>query len=270
MAKVHMIRWDETNIVPQLFSSANDTAIIEAIDVSGAAGDISIGGTDATSVSLGSATGEVLLSGSAEAIADFTASAGAEVQGMVNLPSGSNFYLDGTAVDANFTAPNLSTLVNGSNADALHVHTLSISSGSLTSSLLIDPDLVHTYVVGGAIGNAVSGTEVVYLDGTGANKIDLADRDAVGSSRIIGIVSGSTTDTYTSGTNVPVFTFYGDRFDGFTGLTTGAVYYLDSTPGAMTTTPGLPSGGNMAVQVGIAASSTELILQPDIIVRGLT
>lgn len=261
MAKVNVVRWDSTNLLPKLLSS-NDTAMINAIDVTGSAGTLSLGGTDATAVNLGSATGPVT------SLGGLTASVGAEVRVKLDIPSGSDFIISGTAAESNFNGTNFNRLFNGSNVDDLHVHTMAVSSASLTSSLLVDPDLVHTYVVGGAAGNAVSGTQVVYLS-EGDNRVDLADSNAVASSRIIGIASGAITDTYASGTNVPVFTVYGDRFDGFTGLTAGAVYYLSETAGGLTTSPDFDDDVTV-VQVGIATSATEIILQPDIVVRGLS
>jgi hypothetical protein len=309
MAKVNIIRWDDTNYLSKLLDS-DDTAMVNAIDVTGSAGNLSLGPTDADSVLLGktggslvmsgssffkanalweddilaifgtsadtsvyydSAEGNLVLSGSDAASVHvfgtiFSASTGAKITGSVDLPGQTSFLLDGVAVTTEkYTAVNLSRLFNGSNVDDLHSH--AIASASLTSSLLIDADLVGTYRVGGPAGSAVTGTQVVYLSG-GANLVQTADADDVITSRLIGVVSGSTAATYASGSEVPIYTFYGDRFGGFTGLTPSSVYYLSSTPGAITTTPPVGNGRNI-VQVGIATSVTEFLFQPNIVVRGL-
>jgi len=263
VAKVNMIRWDASNLVPQLLGAA-DTAMINAIDVTGSGGNLVLGGSDATSVSIGSPTGEVILSGSTEAIADFTASQGADVLVQFGMPAGTATSIGGTALPSQFTAANVTTLLNGSNADALHNHALAIASGSLTSSLLIDPDLVHTFTT----EVVISGSEVVYL-AQGDNVVALADSDDISTSRkVLGFASGSSAVIYTSGSDVPVFTFFGDRRGGFSGLTPAAIYYLDSTPGQLTTAP-LASGGRLVLKMGVATSATEILIQPELRVRGL-
>lgn len=311
MAKVNIIRWDDTNYLSKLLDES-DTAMVNHIDITGSAGFLTLGSGSATGVVLGmtgnsvilsgsslfkanarweddvlaifgtdsdtsikydAATGKMIISGSAAAPihifgAILSASTGLKVTGSADLPGQTSFRLDGVAVSTtNFTAANLSRLFNGSNVDDLHVHAMAISSASLTSSLLIDPDLVHTYRVGGPAGNAVTGTQVVYLSGAN-NLVDLCDADAVVTSRLIGIASGSTAVTYASGSELKVYTIYGDRFNGFVDLTASLVYYMSTTPGAITKTPAIGQGRSI-VQVGIAASDTEFIFQPDFLVRGL-
>ena len=311
MAKVNIIRWEDTNYLSKLLDT-NDIAMVNHIDITGSSGDLTIGSGSTTNVILGntgntvilsgsslfkansthedniadlfgtagntrlvydSATGKLLISGSSAAPvhvfgAILSASSGAKITGSVDLPGQTSFLLDGVAVSTtNYTAANLSRLFNGSNVDDLHVHAMAISSGNLTASLLIDPDLVHTYTVGGPAGSAITGTQVVYLSGA-SNLIQLADADEVVTSRIVGIASGTTSNTYASGSQVKVFTIYGDRFGTFTGLSAGNVYYLSSTPGAISTTPPVGAGRTI-VQVGVASSPTELIFQPSLLVRGV-
>jgi hypothetical protein len=127
----------------------------------------------------------------------------------------------------------------------------------------VDSDFLHRF----SCEVPISGGEVVYLE-KGDNIINLADADAPSTSDVIGIASGSSAVVYESGSVVPVFTVHGDRFGGLTGLTAGSVYYLSSTPGAMTTTPST-GGGRMVVRVGIACSATEILMEPEIVVRGL-
>lgn len=268
MAKVNIVRWDEANLLPQLLSEA-DTAMINHIDVTGSAGTLTIGDTDATEIVLGNSTNLVLVSASLSATADFTASAGADiypilhVTGAVDLPGQTSFSLDGVAITTeNLTAPNLDTLLNGSNADALHVHSLAVTD--LSGSTLKDVHLVHTFTT----QTVMSGTDVVYMT-SDPDTVALADSDTVTTSRLIGLVTGSTAVVYVSGASVPVQTVYGDHHHDFSGLTPGAVYYLDTTPGQITTTPA-PGGGRTIVQVGIATTATDLLYQPDIVVRGLS
>lgn len=53
----------------------------------------------------------------------------------------------------------------------------------------------------------------------------------------------------------------GTRLTGLAGLTPGATYYLDASPGAITVTP--PSGaGNLVQEVGVALSATDLLFNP--------
>ena len=268
MAKVNIVRWDATDLVPQLLSEA-DTAMINHIDVTGSSGVLTLGSGSATEIVLGNAGNSVFVSSSLEALADLTASAGAfvdvllKVTGTIDVPGQQSFLVDGTAISTDqFTAPNIDILFNGSNADALHVH--SLTAGDLSSSLITDGDFAHTFTT----LSEISGTEVVYLD-QGDNVIALADSDSILTSRrIVGIASGTTSEVYVSGNDVPVFTIYGDRFAGFTGLTPAAIYYLDTTPGQITTTP-LAQGGRAIVKVGVACSDTELMWQPEFRVRGL-
>lgn len=307
MAKVNIVRWDDTNLLPKLLD-ANDTAMVNAIDVTGSSGVLYLGPTDATSLALGktggtlimsgsslfkanakweddvlaifgtdtdtsieydAASGKMIISGSAAAPihvfgAILSASTGLKVTGSADLPGQTSFKLDGVAVSTvNYTAANLSRLFNGSSVDDLHVHAVP----NLTGVLLVDPDFIHRFTVGGPAGNGVSGSQVVYLSGVN-NLVDLADADAVATSRIIGIASGTTSVTYASSSNVNVFTVYGDRFGGFVDLTASFPYYLSTTPGAITKTPAVGAGRSI-VQVGIGCSPTELLFQPNIIVRGV-
>ena len=128
---------------------------------------------------------------------------------------------------------------------------------------IVNSDFITTFTT----ETVISGTEVVFL-AAGNNRVDLADSDAVSTSRILGVASGTVTQIYTSGSTVDVFTMYGDRLDNFTGLTAGEVQYLDTVPGGLTNTPS-PASGRVVVQVGIATSPTQMLLQPDIVVRGL-
>lgn len=53
------------------------------------------------------------------------------------------------------------------------------------------------------------------------------------------------------------------KISGLSGLTPGATYYLDTTGGAITTSP--PSGsGNLVQEVGVAVSATEMLFHPKV------
>lgn len=267
MAKVNVVRWDEANLLPQLLSEA-DTAMINHIDVTGSAGNLTLGSGSATEIVLGHAGNLVLASASLSATADFTASAGADiypilhVTGTVDLPGQTSFAVDGVFLTSeNWIAPNLDILVNGSNADALHTHVASATD--LSGSELKDVVDCHTFTT----QTVISGTDVVYMT-SDPDTVALTDSDAVSTSRLIGIVSGSTAVVYTSGSSLCVHTTYGEVVGTFSGLTPGAVYYMDVTPGQITTTPA-PGGGRTITQVGIATTANALLFQPDIVVRGL-
>ena len=257
MGKVNVLRWDDTNFLPKLLDE-NDIAYINAIDTSGSSGVLSLGSGSATHVVLGKIGTAVIISGSALTISDFTASAGLKVTASVDLPGQQSFRLDGVAISTNnFTAVNLSRLFNGSNVDDLHTHTIVTLSGTV----LLNPDIIHEI----SASTGLTGTQVVYMNG---NSADLADADNASTSRVIGIVSGSTAINYGSGTLAKIYTIYGDIFNGFSGLNPGSVYYLSTSAGAITTTPAVGFGRSV-VQVGVAKSTNELIFQPNIIVRGL-
>ena len=260
MAKVNIIRWDDVNYLPKILDET-DTAMANFIDVTGSGENLYIGAVDASSILLGKTGGSLIVSGSSLFKGILTASIGAKITGSVDLPGQQSFKLDGVAVTTdNFTALNLSRLFNGSNVDDLHLHSL---TASLSGVLISDGDFVHTFTA----NTSLSGTQVVYLK-NGPNVVEPASVQAVASSRIIGIVSGSTSIAYNSGSqNVKVYTLFGDRFDGFVGLTASSVYYLDRVSGSINTTPPIGAGAKSVVQVGIAASNTELIFQPLVITR---
>lgn len=257
MPKVTIIRWNDTDFVPQLLDASNDTATINNIDISGSSGDLKIGSIDATSIIIGKNGSLFFVSGSAIFNADLTASAGLKVTASVDLPGQQAFKLDGISVSSNnFTATNLSRLFDGSNVDDLHSHAFGSSS-----VLLTNPDIVHTFMV---VESGLTGSQVVYI--SGSNSVKLASANNITTSRIVGVVSGSSAITYNSGSIVKVYTIYGDIFGGFSALNAGSTYYLSSTPGAISSTP--PSGGGKTIfQIGIAKSSTELVFQPLIVAK---
>jgi chloramphenicol 3-O-phosphotransferase len=110
-------------------------------------------------------------------------------------------------------------------------------------------------------GATISICQAVYSDTSGTVK--LAVNTAAASAKVIGLVVSTSITNATSGNIatdgvVTATTGQWDTVTGQTGgLTTGAVYYLDSTAGKLSTTA--PSSGWCA-QVGVALSSTKMSL----------
>jgi hypothetical protein len=154
---------------------------------------------------------------------------------VVGLPS--LFKVAGTAVGATVTAPNLDTLTNGSNADALHVHAMADA-----------PRVAETWTASGAILKG----DGVYVSGN--NQVSTGDATDVNKSYVLGVADQNIADT-ASGKIV--------RSGPVTGVlssaTAGARYFMAATgqpvlPGA------LPSGAR-TIQLGIAKNSTDLDVQ---------
>jgi len=90
--------------------------------------------------------------------------------GTLNVPSGTSFLIASTALTtANFTAPNMDTLLDGSDASALHYHGV---GGAVT----------------GMDTGACSVGDVAYMTTT-ANSVDQADADALATSVFAGVVT---------------------------------------------------------------------------------
>jgi hypothetical protein len=154
---------------------------------------------------------------------------------VVGLPS--LFKINGVSVGATVTAPNLDILTNGSNADALHVH----SSGSSN-------EVAQTWT---ASGNITKG-DGVYISGN--NTVSTGDSTNDTKSRIIGVADQNISNT-ASGT----IKILGVVTGVLTGATAGTRYFLGST-GQPVLISALP-GGSRTVQLGIAKNSTDLFVQ---------
>ena len=109
------------------------------------------------------------------------------------------------------------------------------------------------YIASGALATA----DVVYINGSGT--VAKADASGEAQSRVVGIVEVGVADTQ------PVEVCSEGKIGGFTGLTPGARYFLDTAvAGGVTTT--VPSDDEAAiVQIGFAASATEMDLQIEMI-----
>lgn len=100
-------------------------------------------------------------------------------------------------------------------------------------------------------GAAVVGSPV-YIDGH--NSVDLARADDTGKPCAL-VVTEKITPTRCRATSA-------GRVSGLSGLTAGAVYWLD-TEGGSTTTPPAAGSGDLAQRIGVAASATALDLMID-------
>ena len=128
------------------------------------------------------------------------------------------------------------SLVNSNNTEP------TVTSGWQNSWRLNDFSCQKTTLDGVTFAVGVMNTNVVYWN-SGANNFSLAVADSTAAQNAIGLA-----DT----TNNRVIT-YGD-ITGLSGLVAGSFYYLSSTtPGLITTTPS-------SVQLGVAKSATELLL----------
>lgn len=97
-------------------------------------------------------------------------------------------------------------------------------------------------------GVSITKHQLVYIS---ANKLYLADVDAVAT-----LAHGIALASVSAGQRCPFLLLQG-YVSGLTGLSAGSVYYLSSTPGAMTTTPVAVTTNQT---VGYALSTTELLL----------
>lgn len=94
--------------------------------------------------------------------------------------------------------------------------------------------------------------DAVYISAAGA--VSPADADAAASSQVIGFALSTAASTN------PVDVRKVGRLAGFTGLTSGARYYLSATAGAITAT--IPVGSGQTIcQVGYAYNTTTLDIQ---------
>ena len=161
---------------------------------------------------------------------------GLSVKGLPSL-----FEVNGVAVGATVTGPNLDTLTNGSNADALHVHAPAVASEA--------PKVENTL----AVAEALAVADAVYQSGT-ADRVGKARADDVTKSYVLGVARtaqstiGNTSEVVSAGPAAGVLS----------GATPGQAYYLQATGGIGTSTPG---AGNRVIQCGVAKNATDLFVR---------
>jgi hypothetical protein len=191
-------------------------------------GAINIGTGGTRTVTVGSATVDIVAS-----------------SGTLDVPAGTSFKIGTTALTtANFTAANIDTLLDGSNADSLHTH------GEVVNSQFV------AETGGVTAGDALylaSGTEVGLADATTADGKDF----------VVGFAANTASATNTVNMNAtPGATITTATITGFSAA--GDVVYLSETAGELTTTA--PSGtGTTIFRVGYAITSTTILFQPQFI-----
>lgn len=164
---------------------------------------------------------------------------GASGLSVLGLPS--LFEINAVAVGAAVTAANVDTLTDGSNADALHIH----STGVATEA----PKLEETLTTA---TDTVAVADVVYSNGNDTVGLARADTDA--KSRIRGIIrSGSGAPPQ----SVEVVTA-GPAAATLTAATFNTPYYLQATGGIGTS---VPTAGNRVVAIGYAINATDLYVR---------
>jgi hypothetical protein len=159
---------------------------------------------------------------------------GLSVKGLPSL-----FEVNGSAVDANVTAVNINTLVDGGNADALHSH----AAASATSTPKVENDLPVNEAV--LVGDPVYYTNTNNRVGRG----DTVDSKAkiIGVSRTAQAVVGNTAKVVSIGPASGVLS----------GANAGDAYYL-ATGGGLSN--GLPGAAKRVIRCGIAMNGTDLFV----------
>jgi len=162
-------------------------------------------------------------------------SVGASGLDVVGLPT--LFKINGTAVSANVTAPNLDELTGGGST-TLHSHAGSTASERIS----------HTYTAAGAISKA----DPVYISAADTVTKAVAN-DTIAKAFAVGVALLAISDTAT-GTIVEE----GVAAGIFSGQTAGARYFVGATGGLTTSAPG---AGNHVMQMGFAKNATDFLVQ---------
>ena len=149
---------------------------------------------------------------------------------VVGLPS--LFKVNGTAVGATVTAPNLDTLTDGGDASLLHVHA---GAGTLKVDL--------------PVAEAIAKADPVYWSSTN-DRVGKGRADNDAKSRIVGVTESA---QGTPGNTVPVVC-HGPILGAFIGGTAGTPYYLQATGGVGTAIPG---ASKRVILCGYAMNATD-------------
>lgn len=159
---------------------------------------------------------------------------------VVGLPS--LFKINGTAVGATVTAANLDTLTDGSNADALHTHTID----SVDEAKRVEDTHLNNV--------AVAAGDVVRWSGTN-NEVTPADNSTIAGARAVGVAR--TGGASNPGTSEVVK--HGVCAGILSSATVNTPYFLGAT-GALVTWGSLPTPGRI-IRVGYALNATDLDVQ---------
>lgn len=220
--------------------TASDTLLVGAGIDRSAAGVLAIGAGIATTINIGNATTNpgVTVLGTGDVVL---------ANGTLSVPAGVNFKIAGTALTtANFTAANIDKLLNGSNADALHVH-----AGSSVA-----------YIATSEVGSPSNGMAVYF---SGNDEVTPTNSNVLISSRFVGVRTG--VNTYQVAGEVAV------QLVGSLTVSAGQQLFLSSTAGMCTNVA--PVSGYLA-EVGIVADASaysgtsgqtvQMIIQPKAVV----
>jgi hypothetical protein len=151
---------------------------------------------------------------------------------VVGLPS--LFKINGTAVGATVTAPNADTLTDGSNADALHVHSGTAASQRVENSIITSE-------------NITDGDPVYW---SGNDTVGEGDAGVDAKARVIGVA----TATVTSPAPVSVVSI-GEAAGVGSGWTANDPIYLADAGGLTSTRP---SASKRIIVMGYAMNGTDL------------
>jgi len=152
--------------------------------------------------------------------------------GQLDVPDGTDFYINGTALTtANFTATNIDTLLNGSNADALHTHASSATTVAVdtTTNVLLDGDLG-------------------YLDA--ANRLDQAIATAISTAWVFGVAEDASEDEATI-----VGVIAAANIEASITIAALDRLYLSKTTAGTVTNVAPSSAGDVVAEVGIAMAA---------------
>jgi filamentous hemagglutinin len=155
--------------------------------------------------------------------------------GTLDVPAGTSFLINGTALTtANFTAANMDTLLDGSNADTLHTH-----AG-------VDADQIVSQNWDTNTNSVAAGDVAAYT--TTADRADQADATAAsGAQTCIGI---SSLQHASAGTIVRSGRYATARFAASLSLANGARCFVSKTAGALTDDVSGYGTGDKVIPVG--------------------
>lgn len=152
--------------------------------------------------------------------------------GNINLPNNGSaiFQIEGTSVGATVTAANLTTLTDGSNADALHTHA---STGSVA--------------VSGLTTTGVGDGYVAYVSSN--NTMTKAKADAMSTSRVFGANAGTVGTMNVVGTTTC-------WFEPSLTLAAGDLAYLSASTSGMLTNVAPSGSGQVVAKVGVVLDTS--------------
>ena len=204
-------------------SAADGSVTIDSGGGDGAGGAITIGATDAASVGIGRSGISTTFAGTVDLTGATT-----------NLGTGAEVEIEGVALDANFTAANINTLLDGSNADALHTHAAASGANLVQAGLTL-----FSTPVAGELG-------YVSADDTVARCI----ATSMAAARMFGVYDGTAATATVGGVVDMLFV------SGLTSIVAGSpVFISEATAGSVTKTA--PSTATQVVaEVGILQSGS--------------